>query len=144
MLNSRDTYIVLAIFAYALLVLFLMAGLSQAFEATVSSTEITVAYTEPSTNVDGTPLLDLSHTTIYLDIIGDGDGAYALKDVPATGPAGGGEISQTISIPILGEGETAAILWATASDVAGNESSPSPQVRFEPAELDRLAPSPPQ
>ncbi len=56
---------------------------------------LNVYYTEPSTNADGTPLNDLSHTMINL----------FLDDVPmdpiyaeASSPQGGQEVSHTILI----------------------------------------------
>ncbi|HKW86408.1 MAG TPA: hypothetical protein VJM82_05000 [Nitrospiraceae bacterium] len=58
---------------------------------------VTVSYTEPTTTVDGTPLIALAKTTIYYDL---GNGPVKAMDVPATKPTGGGQVSQTVKIPI--------------------------------------------
>lgn len=143
-MRDKQTIIGLAILAYALLTVWIMTGIADAFEVTVNGTNITVSYTEPATNEDGSPLLDLSHTTIYLDIIGDGDSESAVKEVPASSKVGGGEIAAEIIVPNLDVNETAIELWATASDFVGNESGKSNILRLEAAEIDQLAPAPPQ
>lgn len=90
-------------------------------QAKVSEAQPTVrvSYTEPSTTVEGTPLTDLSKTTIYYDL---GEGRILAKDILATKPTGGGAISETILIPI-GKKEQSVKICVTATDQLGNEST---------------------
>ena len=90
-------------------------------QATVSKTkpDIHVSYTEPSTTVEGTPLTDLSKTSIYYDL---GEGRILAKDIPASTPSGGSTISETILIPIHKKEEHSVKICVTATDQLGNES----------------------
>lgn len=90
--------------------------------ATVTPEGIKVEYTEPTTNENGTPLTDLAKTTIYYDI---GAGPVKAVDVPATAPTGGGAISQVITVTIAENTEVDVQIWATATDLSGNESEKS-------------------
>ena len=108
-----------------------------ALTLTLSGAEITVEYTEPTTNENGAVLEDLSHTSIYYDM---GDGAVKAVDVPAANPTGGGVISQAVTVPVTSGMERDVQIWATASDGSGNESAPS---ETKVVRVDRLAPSAP-
>ncbi len=94
-------------------------------QAKVSETHSTVqiSYTEPSMTVEGTTLTDLSKTSIYYDL---GKGRILAKDVPATQPAGGGSISETIVIPVRKKEEHSVKICVTATDRIGNESTMTP------------------
>lgn len=82
-----------------------------------------VSYTEPSTTGEGDPLTNLAKTSIYYDL---GRGRILAKEVPATRPSGGGEISETISISVTSKDEQSVRICATASDHNGNESMMTP------------------
>lgn len=91
----------------------------------VSATKqsVTVSYTEPAVTMGGGSLSDLAKTTIYYDL---GDGRRQAKEVPATKPTGGGQISETISVPITTQGEQIVRICVTATDRYGNESAMVP------------------
>lgn len=109
-----------------------------AFTVTVTGTEVTVVYTEPTTNENGSTLVDLNNTSIYYDM---GSGTVKVADVPAISLTGGGTVSQVITIPVLDQQEANVNIWATATDLVGNESANS---NVEVIRIDRLKPSPPQ
>jgi len=111
---------------------------SFAINFTVTGTNVESSYTEPTVNEDGSPLSDLAKTTIYYDL---GAGQVKALDVPASSPTGGGQISQTVTVPIVSGQEANVKFWATATDTSGNESAPSNSVTVR---IDRLAPGPPQ
>ena len=96
-----------------------------ALKAMVSPTKPTVhvSYTEPSFNSTGAPLKTLAKTTIYYDF---GDGRVPAQEVPASKPTGGGDITQTVTIPLTGQSEQAVFICVTATDTAGHESSTIP------------------
>jgi len=104
---------------------------------TVSGTEITSTYNEPTVNSDNppTPLTDLSHTTIYIQPE-NGDGFTVT--VPATSPTGGGTIIEKTIVPVGPNAETNVDVWITASDLTGNESIDSIVTTIR---IDRLAPA---
>lgn len=83
---------------------------------------VTISYTEPSVSVGGGALEDLAKTSIYYDL---GRGRRLAKEVPATKPTGGGQISETITIPIESQGDQSVVVCVTATDRNGNESVPS-------------------
>ena len=91
----------------------------------VSATKqtVSVSYTEPSVSIEGSPLTDLAKTTIYYDL---GSGRVPAKDIPATKPTGGGQISQTITVPVQVKGEQPVRICVTATDRHGNESAMVP------------------
>ena len=82
--------------------------------------EVRVTYTEPSTTVEGSPLTDLSKTSIYFDL---GEGRILAKDILATQPTGGGQVFETIVIPIRKKEERSVKICVTATDRLGNEST---------------------
>ncbi|MBL8037845.1 MAG: hypothetical protein JSS38_03425 [Nitrospira sp.] len=65
----------------------------------------------------------LAKTSIYYDF---GNGRSLAKDVPATHPSGGGEISETITVPIKAGKEQSVKICVTATDSNGNESASTP------------------
>ena len=103
----------------------------------IDSVNVTVSYTEPTTKADGSPLDDLSHTTIFYN---SGVGWVEVTQIAATGPGGGGLIAQQVTLPIEEGQEVDVQVTATASDQSGNES-----VQAIPAQIriDRLAPAAP-
>jgi hypothetical protein len=84
---------------------------------------VKVSYTEPTVSVGGDPLKDLAKTTIYYDL---GKGRTVAKEIPATKPGGGGQISETITIPVQTKGEQSVRICVTATDRQGNESAMTP------------------
>ena len=96
-----------------------------ALKATTSPSKPTVqvSYTEPSLNNTNAPLKTLAKTTIYYDF---GDGRVPAQEIPASRPTGGGDIRQTVTIPLTGQGEQAVFICVTATDTEGHESSTIP------------------
>lgn len=94
-------------------------------QAKVSSTKPTVrvSYTEPSLTEEESRQRRLTKTSIYYDI--DNNRSLA-KDVPATHPSGGGEISETITVPIMTGNEQSVKICVTATDSNGSESASTP------------------
>lgn len=82
-----------------------------------------VSYVEPSSATDGRPLTRLAKTTIYYDI---GQGPVRAKDVPASKPTGGGQVSEVITIPVEDANEVVVRICVTATDDQGNEGPPTP------------------
>ena len=82
---------------------------------------VTVSYTEPTTTADGTPLIALDKTTIYYDL---GNGPVKTMDVPATKPTGGGQVSQTVKIPIGPNEEKSITICVTATSRMRNDGPP--------------------
>lgn len=118
-----------------LLLLFLLVA-ETAFALTLTETgaELTVEYDEPSTNWDLTPLTDLLKTNVYVD-------GVKQADIPAILSSGGGHILTKVSV-LVNKGEEKVItVYATATDISGNESSPSDSVTIK---IDRKPPSPPR
>ncbi len=99
----------------------LRCGSSSKIHVTAAKPTVSVFYTEPTTAQDGRPLTSLAKTTIYVDT---GDGSVTAKEIPATSPHGGGQISQIIPIP-LKQHEVMASICVTATDSLGNESPPA-------------------
>ncbi len=94
-------------------------------QANVSATKPTVhvSYREPSLTAKEGSLTTLAKTSIYYDF---GNGRSLAKDVPATHPSGGGEISETITVPIKAGKEQSVKICVTATDSNGNESASTP------------------
>jgi hypothetical protein len=84
---------------------------------------VKVSYTEPSVTSAGGSLNDLAKTTIYYDL---GNGRTLAKEIPAKKPTGGGQISQTITVPIQTQSEQSVKICVTATDRHGNESAMTP------------------
>jgi hypothetical protein len=94
---------------------------------------ITIEYHEPTTNVDGSVIDDLDHTSIYV-------GGVKIKDVPASAKTGGGLITESFDSGVGTGQEDVLLVDVTAWDGSGNESA---HVSFNPIRIDTLAPSPP-
>ena len=125
------------------LVLLLLVTPAWAIDFTVSGAVLTVTYTEPATNTDGSPLMDLARTNVYTEIVLPGQVPVKGPNVVASAPGGGGAISTTITVPIgaaLPIKEANVKVWATATDTSGNEGPPSNVVTKR---VDQLAPSAP-
>ena len=122
-----------------LALLFIAMSISPVYALTVTATgvDLTVSYTEPATNVNDSLITDADHTSIYFDI---GAGTVKALDVPATSINSGGEIVQNISIPIIDGQESDVSVWATSSDISGNESDKSNIIIIR---IDRLKHNPP-
>lgn len=84
---------------------------------------VTISYAEPAVTMGGGSLSDLAKTTIYYDL---GDSRRQAKEVPATKPTGGGQISETISVPITTQEEPIVRICVIATDRYGNESAMVP------------------
>jgi len=125
----------------ALMIITLASTPVFALEFTLTGSEVTATYTEPTTNTDGSLLKDLAKTIIFYDIVGDGLPEVKAIEVPATVLTGGGSIIQIVTVPIIGNQEADVDFWATAVDLSGNSSDKSTIVRKR---IDRLAPSVPQ
>lgn len=113
-------------------------GWAHAITFTVTGAEVTASYTEPTTNVTGTPLVDLDHTNVFFEV--PGSPAVRSPNVPASLPTGGGAITTTVTVPIAVNQEADVRFWATATDQSGNESPRSTEVVKR---IDRLAPNAP-
>lgn len=132
-------------FLIAIVIIFLcalsvMATLSVAMASVnVDNVTFTAHYTEPATNVSGSSLKDLSHTTIYYRI--GTDARIKVGDAQATSINGGGVINESFTIEDLNDKETDIIIIYTATDLSGNESAEfaEPTIR-----IDQLAPAAPQ
>lgn len=125
--------------ALLLLGLLLTPNLTHAGDVIIERTgdEMTATYTEPSTNEDGSPLLDLLFTHMYHNY----GGLEILADsVPASGPTGGGPVTSTFVVPVPDGQEVLVNFWARAEDDALNYS---PMSKIVTREIDHLAPAAP-
>lgn len=100
-----------------------------------NTVRMSATFTEPSLNADGSPLTDLARTTIYVKI--GTNPAASVVTVPASQPSGGGNIATTFLVAAQNGSKTTFNAWVTATDLTGNESSPSVSVTFE---IDRVGP----
>lgn len=98
---------------------------SNTVQAKVSASKpaITVTYTEPSMNQAGNPLKELAKTSVYYDL---GAGRVLAKEIPSTKPSGGGQVSETITLPVKNQKETIVHICVTATDRQGHESAATP------------------
>ena len=117
----------------------LFASPALAIDFTVTGATLTVGYTEPTTNEDGSTLTDLDHTNVYVKV---GNGAFVKgANIPASKATGGGVISTPVNVTAPAHATTTVSLYATATDTIGNESVPSVTVTKS---IDRLSPASPQ
>ncbi len=124
---------------YFCTLLLLYATSASAIDFTASGTILTVSYTEPIQNTDGSMLDDLAKTSVYYSLNGGAD--VKVVDVLASSPKGGASMATSITVPIA-IGQSALVsVRATASDTSGNESVKSAAVTKL---VDRLPPNPPQ
>lgn len=99
---------------------FILLNISTVFAAvSLDGGNFTVSYAEPTANEDNTPLLDLSHTTIYYKL--DSGNRIEVMTISASSAIGGGTITRSFNIPGLGS-QVDIILIYTATDQTGNES----------------------
>lgn len=113
-----------------------------AIDASITSSTVTINYTEPSDLVDERPLTDLIYTTIK-PVLRDRDGQESPLppiQMPASSPNGGGAISHQFQVSTQDDFFT-VLLTVTATRDTGAESIPSAQVTVI---IDRVPPSPPQ
>lgn len=127
-------YVVFAVMLVALLA----ATLAHAIDFTASGTILTVTYTEPTQNVDGSPLTDLAKTTVYYSLNGGAD--VKGVEMPASNPKGGAGVTTPLTVPIAQNQSATVTVRATATDTSGNESAKSASVTKT---VDRLSPMPP-
>lgn len=118
--------------------LLLLSSTSFAIDGSLTGSEITVTYQEPTTNKNGSALTDLAKTTIYAKSNGTTD---KIKDVNATSATGGGTITESFIVAVGPDQEADVEVWATATDVVGNESDKSASITVR---VDHLAPASPQ
>ena len=111
-----------------------------ALDATVSGTELTVTYTEPTTNADGSPLTDLARTNVIWKFLPAGTDTKEAN-VAATKLTGGGAITTKLIVPVEAGQERTVEITATATDTSGNESVRATAVQKR---IDRLAPGAPK
>lgn len=78
--------------------------------------DVTVQWTEPTKNTDGSTLADLAFTNGYCQV--GTAAAQKSANVPATKPAGGGTVSTVFTIPTPAGAATTVTCWATATDAA--------------------------
>ena len=135
------------IFVSMLVLLFIgLTGVcySTSINGSVTGTEVTVNYTEPVTNEDGSNLKDLDHTNVYYTKDSDG---IRVKVVPdnQTGPdinasalTGGGDSKVIFTVPVSSGEDTNISIVATATDDANNESNDSPPLVLN---VDKQAPA---
>lgn len=124
---------------YVLFALFLMATPAYALTTTVSGTQVSSTYEEPSVNATGTPLQDLAVTTTYYKI-GTAP-RVSCAEVPGSSPTGGQTRQSLCLVPILANQEADVDIVVTATDTSGNESAESVSQRIR---IDRLAPGAPR
>jgi len=102
--------------------------------------EIKVDFKEPTLNElneDGieTPLTDLAKTVIKTSMNGT---QLSSEDVQASALTGGGDVSKTIIVPVIGKREADVTVEVVAVDTSGNVSLPV----SETIRIDRVAPKP--
>ena len=128
----------LALSVLCILLVLIINSIADAMTATVTGTNVSMAYDEPTLNSNDSTLRDLDHTTVYYDL---GAGFVKSVEVPATAPAGGGAITVDVIVPVSAGQEVDVKLKATATDKSKNESNDSPLTTVR---IDRLAPAPPK
>ena len=107
---------------------------------TINNAEVTMAWTEPTTNADGSPVTDLLKTEGYFEIVGDVAGEQLCGSVLAALPTGGQPVSVICTVPVVVNTEKDVLFRAKAFDVSGNVSLATPDVTVR---IDLLAPAPP-
>ena len=116
------------------LMVLMLPSMACAMNVTLSGVDVTVNYTEPTDNTDGSVLIDLDRTEITNSFNSD------KVTVPATIISGGGNVSQVISIPITAGQEADVQIDVVACDTSDNCSTPTSKT----VRIDRLSPSPVQ
>lgn len=108
-------------------------------DVTVKGSELTITYREPTTNKNGTPLLDLEKTSVFTTI---GGVKTKVVDVPASKATGGGDISQKTTVDVGVDAEADVIVTTNATDLGGNSSDPATDPS-KTVRIDNLPPSSP-
>jgi hypothetical protein len=116
-----------------LAVLLIPVAAASAITITPSGTTADVSYTEPMTNADATPLIDLDHCNVYAKPASGNE--VKFPNVPASKATGGAAVKTNVSVA-AGSNYTITV---TCTDFVGNESARSAGVT-----LDALAPSAPK
>ena len=90
-------------------------------------------YNEPTLNEDGTPLDDLAATRLYYQI--PGQSAVMARSVAASAPTGGGQRTETLTVPVTAPATVS--FWVTAVDEVPNEKLATPilTAALEPAAM---------
>lgn len=110
------------LFVLLLLGLFLLPVMTWAWTATPTGVQVELKWTEPIINADNTPLTTLKSIRIYEN----SSGVMVLKEeIPASGPAGGGVATKTVTIPLASGAVKEVHFYVTAVNTAGLESLPS-------------------
>jgi hypothetical protein len=110
---------------------FTAAHSQKCLEIPGSSQSNGAAATQSSCTGDPSPLTDLDGTIIYTDVISDGNPAPDIIVVPASSSSGGGQITQTVCVPVRDETTATHInVFVTAFDISGNESLATPVVQW--------------
>src|SRR5690349_1982072 len=104
----------------------LYASSAYAIDFTPTGAVLTVTYKEPAVNKDGSSLDDLDHTNVYYQVGSDAE--VKGPNVPASSPAGGGNISTTITVPVPTDMRATVAVSASATDTSGNEGPRSSAV----------------
>lgn len=103
----------------------------------VDTVGVTVTYTEPTQNVDGSSITDLEKTVIYYNM---GEGEVTAMEITATASTGGGIINQQIPVNVGENQEINITFYSRAFDSSGNQSGDSNRSTIR---IDRLPPAPP-
>jgi hypothetical protein len=118
---------------------------AMALDFTPTGAVLTVTYTEPTTNTDGSALNDLARTNVSFRVC-PATGACSAPftigpNVAASAIAGGGNISTTVAVAVTPGQEVNVEVFVTASDLSGNVSPESVHVTKR---VDRLSPAAPR
>ena len=126
-----------------LFLLLLLSLPSLAFAVTVTpagqSSNLAVAYVEPTVNFNGTPLTDLLDTHVTYQKPGEPEVECARE--PASAFTGGATVNTICAVPAVRGDEFDVDLRAYATDTVLNQSDPSDPV---PAHIDRKPPGTPE
>lgn len=129
----------------ALLLTLGLATRAHAIDFTPSGAVLTVTYTEPTTNTDGSAINDLASTQVHFRLCptsGTCSASFTVApNVNASAATGGGAISTSVTVNIVAGQENNVEVFATATDTSGNVSPDSLHVVKR---VDRLSPSAPK
>jgi hypothetical protein len=103
-----------------------------------STVRVDGSYTEPSTDVDGVNIADLAYTNVYYRI--GTQPAVRGPQVPASSPAGGGDVDTSLLVPVASGQRVNVAFWVTATDLAGLESAPTETILLS---IERVPPAAP-
>ena len=91
-------------------------GIAAAVTCDATSCTWAVSWTEPSVDVNGAALSNLTNTTLYWQI---GSGTVTSIVVPATKPAGGGAVSTKVKILVVPQSSVTWKCWTTGTNPGG-------------------------